>query len=62
MVTDSLSLVLLSRLANFQLSLATSMKGISQDGMSYPGQSLERITRGLDALEVLLEEVARLRK
>lgn len=59
MVTDTLTLALLSRLANVQLSLATSMKGITRDSMSYPAQSLEQISETLDALESLLEEVMR---
>ncbi len=60
MVTDPLTLLLLSRLANVQLSLATSMRGVTQDSVSYPAQSLEVISKTLDMLEDVLDAVARI--
>ncbi|MHC6224992.1 hypothetical protein ACYU03_09535 [Pseudomonas sp. X10] len=58
MVTDKLTLSLLSRLADAQLALATSMKGVTA-GTGYPAQSLNRISEALEVIEAALVEIGR---
>jgi len=43
MVTDKLTLALLSRLADAQLELATLMKGVTTACQGYPDEDLQRI-------------------
>lgn len=57
MVTDKLTLALLSRLADAQLALATSMKGVTPSSQNYPEKSLRIIAEALDGIEVALVEV-----
>lgn len=57
MVTDKFTLDLLSRLADAQLALATSMKGITPSSKDYPEKSLQGIAEALEVIEALLLEV-----
>lgn len=57
MVSDKLTLSLLSRLADVQLALATGMRGITPETKGYPGQTLQKISHALDDLEVALVEI-----
>ncbi|MNJ68958.1 hypothetical protein D3C77_652540 [compost metagenome] len=54
MVTDKPTLILLSRLADAQLALATSMKGVTRSCLGYPESSLRSIAEALDAIEAAL--------
>lgn len=58
MITDKLTLYLLSRLADAQLALANSMDGVTPSSRSYPENSLRSIAEALDAIDVLLLEVS----
>ncbi|PWB32355.1 hypothetical protein DCO48_13530 [Pseudomonas sp. SDI] len=60
MVTDKLTLDLLSRLANAQLALATSMKGVVASNRDYPQTSLQGIADALDVIESLLLDIGTL--
>lgn len=57
MVSDKITLSLLSRLADVQLALATGMRGITPETEGYPGQALHKMSHALDALEVALIEI-----
>ena len=59
MVTDKLTLSLLSRLADAQLALATNMRGIPPTAQRYPEQSLQQIAQALDAVEAAVVEIGR---
>lgn len=54
MVTDKLTLSLLSRLADAQLALATAMRGVDSTARGYPEQSLQDISKALEAIEASL--------
>ncbi|MDU9394298.1 hypothetical protein [Pseudomonas sp. zfem002] len=58
MVTDKKTLLLLSRLADAQLALAESMRGITSLDQSYPTAALERIAEALTLVEASLLEIA----
>ncbi|MBO9552195.1 hypothetical protein [Pseudomonas sp.] len=60
MVTDKLTLSLLSRMADAQLALATSMKGITPVSQGYPEGSLQRVAEALEQIEAALVEIDRL--
>jgi len=51
MITDNLTLSLLSRLADAQLALATSMKGLTPESQGYPDEVLKNISESLDHIE-----------
>lgn len=57
MVTDKLTLSLLSRLADAQLALASSMKGVTPSSQVYPEKSLRSIAEALDVIEAALVEI-----
>jgi hypothetical protein len=54
MVSDKLTLSLLSRLADAQLALAISMRGVTPMTEGYPEQDLQRVSHALEAIEVAL--------
>lgn len=56
MVSDKLTLSLLSRLADAQLALATSMRGVTPTTQGYPEQALQQIAQALEAIEAALVE------
>lgn len=57
MVTDKLTLILLSRLADAQLALATSMKGVTPSSLGCPEKQLQSIAEALAVIEVALVEI-----
>lgn len=57
MVSDKLTLSLLSRLADAQLALATSMRGVTPTTQGYPEQALQQIAQALEAIETALVEI-----
>ncbi|CAI8941426.1 MULTISPECIES: hypothetical protein [Pseudomonas] len=57
MVTDKLTLALLSRLADAQLALATSMKGVTPSSQGYPEKPLQSIAEALAVIEAALVEI-----
>lgn len=57
MVTDKLTLSLLSRLADAQLALATNMRGVTPTTQGYPEQELRQIAQALEAVEAALVEI-----
>lgn len=59
MVTDKNTLILLSRLADAQLALAESMRGITPSSPSYPVEALEKIAQALTLVEASLLEISR---
>lgn len=59
MVTDKLTLSLLSRLADAQLALATGMRGATPRFQGYPEGSLKRIAEALEQIEAALVEIDR---
>jgi len=60
MVIDKNTLTLLSRLADAQLALAESMRGIRPSSPSYPAETLEKIAQALTLVEASLLEISRL--
>jgi hypothetical protein len=60
MVTDKLTLSLLSRLADAQLALATSMRGVTTTTQGYPEQALKQIAQALETIETALVEIGTL--
>ncbi|MNE70378.1 hypothetical protein D3C80_1661680 [compost metagenome] len=61
MVTDKLTLSLLSRLADAQLALATNMRGVTPTIQGYPEQALQQIAQALEAVEAALVEIGELK-
>ncbi len=59
MVTDKNTLILLSRLANVQLALAESMRGITPSTLGYPAEELEKIAQALTLIEASLLDISR---
>lgn len=59
MVSDKLTLSLLSRLADIQLALATGMRGVTPSNPAYPDQALIRISQALEAVEAAVLEIER---
>ncbi len=59
MVTDKSTLMLLSRLADAQLALAESMRGITPSSPNYPVEALEKIAQALTLVEASLLEISR---
>lgn len=59
MITDKNTLSLLSRLADAQLALAESMRGITPSSPSYPVEALEKIAYALTLVEASLVEISR---
>ena len=59
MVTDKNTLILLSRLADAQLALAESMRGITPSSPGYPVEALEKIAQALTLVEASLLEISR---
>lgn len=57
MVTDKNTLLLLSRLADAQLALAESMRGITISSPTYPAEALERIDHAMTAVEACVLEI-----
>ncbi len=57
MVTDELTLTLLSRLADAQLALATNMLGVTPTTQGYPEQALQQIAQALEVIEAALVEI-----
>ena len=57
MVTDKNTLILLSRLADAQLALAESMRGMTPASPTYPLESLERIAEALAVVEASLLDI-----
>ncbi|ENY78051.1 hypothetical protein C206_08709 [Pseudomonas putida TRO1] len=57
MVTDKLTLALLSRLADAQLELATLMKGVTTACQGYPDEDLQRISEALEQIEALIAQI-----
>lgn len=57
MVTDKLTLSLLSRLADAQLALATNMRGVTPATQGYPEQALQQIAQALEVVEATLVEI-----
>ncbi|WP_449432321.1 hypothetical protein [Pseudomonas putida] len=57
MVTDKLTLSLLSRLADAQLALATSMKGLTPTCQRYPAEALQQISQAIEQIEASLVEI-----
>lgn len=57
MVTDKLTLSLLSRLADAQLALATNMRGVTPATQGYPVQALQQIAQTLELVEAALVEI-----
>ncbi|MND87520.1 hypothetical protein D3C76_924600 [compost metagenome] len=57
MVTDKLTLSLLSRLADAQLALATSMKGVTPISQGYPDEDLQRISEALEQIEASIAQI-----
>ena len=58
MVTDKNTLLLLSRLADAQLALAESMRGLKPSTPGYPSESLEKIAQALTLVEAYLLEIS----
>ncbi|MDN7142662.1 hypothetical protein KC131_18600 [Pseudomonas sp. JQ170] len=58
MVSDKRTLSLLSRLADAQLALATSMRGISPSSEGYPEPALLRIAQAMEHIEAALVEIS----
>lgn len=59
MVTDKNTLILLSRMADAQLALAESMRGITPSSPDYPIEALEKIDHALTLVEASLLEISR---
>lgn len=59
MVTDKNTLLLLSRLADAQLALAESMRGMTPSNPSYPTGALERIAEALTLVEAAVLEITK---
>jgi hypothetical protein len=59
MVTDKLTLSLLSRMADAQLALATGMRGATPRSQGYAEGSLQRIAEALEQIEAALVEIDR---
>lgn len=59
MVTDKLTLSLLSRLADAQLALATNMRGVTPTAQGYPEQALRQIAQALEVVEAALVEIGK---
>jgi len=59
MVTDKLTLSLLSRLADAQLALATNMRGVTPTTQGYPEQALQQIAQALEVIEAALVEIGK---
>lgn len=59
MVTDKNTLLLLSRLADAQLALAESMRGVTPSDPCYPATALERVAEGLTLVEVAVLEITK---
>lgn len=59
MVSDKLTLSLLSRLADVQLALATGMRGVTPGTQSYPEQTLLRISHALEIVEAAVVDIQR---
>ncbi len=57
MVTDKKTLFLLSRLADAQLALAKSMRGVTPASPVYPVESLQRISEALAIAEAALLDI-----
>ncbi|MCW2272163.1 hypothetical protein D9M71_741070 [compost metagenome] len=57
MVSDKRTLSLLSRLADAQLALATSMRGVSPSTEGYPGPALLHIAEAMENIEAALVEI-----
>jgi hypothetical protein len=57
MVSDKNTLFLLSRLADAQLALAESMRGITTATPGYPIGPLERLAETLTTIDALLLEI-----
>jgi|CXWL01.1.fsa_nt_gi hypothetical protein len=57
MVTDKLTLSLLSRMADVQLALATGMRGITPGTHEYPEQALQRITHAMEIVEAAILDI-----
>ncbi|MDD2059021.1 hypothetical protein N5D52_20950 [Pseudomonas sp. GD03860] len=58
MVSDKRTLSLLSRLADAQLALATSMRGVSPSTEGYPEQALQRIADAMENIEAALVDIS----
>jgi hypothetical protein len=61
MVSDKLTLSLLSRMADVQLALATGMKGITPTTQAYPEQTLLRISHALEIVEAAVVDIEQIR-
>lgn len=61
MVSDKLTLSLLSRMADIQLALATGMKGVISTTQAYPEQALLRISHALDIVEAAVVDIEQIR-
>jgi hypothetical protein len=61
MVSDKLTLLLLSRMADVQLALATGMKGITPTTQAYPEQTLLRISHALEIVEAAVVDIEQIR-
>lgn len=61
MVSDKLTLSLLSRMADVQLALATGMKGVTPTTQGYPEQALLRISHALEIVEAAVVDIERIR-
>ena len=57
MVTDKETLFLLSRLADAQLALAESMRGVTPASPVYPVEALQRISEALAIAEAALLDI-----
>lgn len=61
MVSDKLTLSLLSRMADVQLALATGMRGVTPVNQAYPDQALLRISQALEIVESAVLEIEQFR-
>lgn len=59
MVTDKNTLILLSRLADAQLALAESMRGVTPSSPGYPVEALGKIAQALTVVESSLLDISR---
>lgn len=57
MVSDKLTLSLLSRMADVQLALATGMRGIMPSTHEYPEQALQRFTHPMEIVEAAILDI-----
>lgn len=57
MVSDKLTLSLLSRMADVQLALATGMRGITPGTLGYPEQALQKISHALEIVEAAIVDI-----